>query len=127
MKIPNRPPYLRARILTTSVAALLLGYDTSHGAAWVGNIDGNWSDPARWSGPVPNNVGEVADFSGVDITSNRTVTLDGDFTVGTLRFGDAVTASNDWFLAVPAGNTTNTLTLDVAAGVPVLEVVNRNA
>jgi autotransporter-associated beta strand protein len=115
------------RILTCSIAALILGSPDARAAAWVGNVDGNWSDPARWSGPVPNSVDEVADFSGVDITSNRTVTVDGNFTVGTLRFGDAVTATNDWFLSVPAGNTTNALTLDVSSGAPILEVVSRNA
>ena len=126
MKIhPHFPSTVR--ILACSIATLILRAEDAGAAAWVGNIDGNWSDPTRWSGPVPNSVDEVADFSGTDITANRTVTVDGNFTVGTLRFGDAVTATNDWFLRVPAGNTTNALTLDVSGGVPVLEVVSRNA
>jgi autotransporter-associated beta strand protein len=125
----KRPPHFHStvRILTCSIATLILGSEYAGAAAWVGNIDGNWSDPTRWSGPVPNSIDEVADFSGADITANRTVTVDGNFTVGTLRFGDAVTATNDWFLTVPSGNTTNALTLNVSSGVPVLEVVSRNA
>ncbi|MDB6149348.1 MAG: transporter [Chthoniobacter sp.] len=124
MKI-NSP--LSRQILATSIAVLVMNSDHGHGAAWVGDVDGNWNEPTRWTGGIPNATGAIADASTVDITAPRTITMDGSFTTGTLRFGDATTLDNDWFLLPPAGNTTNTLTLDVASGVPVLEVVNRNA
>ncbi len=113
------------RILVASIAAILTQQAASHGATWNGDFDGLWSDAAKWTGGVPNAVDAVADASTIDITANRTITLDGNYTVGTLRFGDATTQSSDWFLTPQ--NAANTLTLAVTTGVPTLDVVNRTA
>ncbi|MHA3774315.1 beta strand repeat-containing protein [Verrucomicrobiota bacterium sgz303538] len=114
------------RVLATSVVALLVQLTGTHGATWSLDADGTWSTPTNWLGGVPNAVDAIADANTLDITANRTITLDGSFTVGTLRFGDS-TASNDWLLLPPSGNTTNAITLDVSSGAPTLDVVNRNA
>ncbi len=53
------------------------------------NIDGasSWNTGGNWSGGIPNGVGESAAFS-FNITAARSVTLDGDKTVGELTIGD---------------------------------------
>ena len=76
---------------------------------WLSDSDGVWSDSTKWqSSIIAFGAGNTADFSTVDITSNRTVTLDTARTIGTLRFAD--TSSNQtWTL------TGNTLTLNTGS------------
>ena len=89
---------------------------------WTVDASGNWSDTANWAGgTVADGTGGTANFT-YDITADRTVTLDGDRTIGNLTFTDLGTASNDWFLAG-----TSTLTLNVAAGTPTINVTNQTA
>jgi autotransporter-associated beta strand protein len=66
---------------------------------WIANADGNWSEPARWSGGVvANGQSFQADFSTINITANRTVTLDSPRSIGSLRFGDT-SGSQTWTVA----------------------------
>ncbi len=66
---------------------------------WTNDADGNWSDTNNWSsGVIANGSSRVADFSTVNLTADRTVTLDGARTIGGLRFGDPIGAQN-WFLS----------------------------
>ena len=68
---------------------------------WNVNGGGNWSDPANWTGLLggtayPGLAGsEAVVVQG--ITADRTITLDVDATVGTLRWGDN-NATHDFFL-----------------------------
>src|SRR5258708_3242715 len=63
---------------------------------WSSSAGGSWGTAALWTGRViGTGAGNVADFSIVDIPADRTVTLDGARTIGTLRFGDGGTASNN--------------------------------
>lgn len=67
--------------------------------AWTNDADGNWSDTNNWSsGVIANGTSRLADFSTVNLTADRTVTLDGARTIGGLRFGDAAGTQN-WFLS----------------------------
>jgi fibronectin-binding autotransporter adhesin len=110
----QKNPALRRLLLAVSIAIVATQQVCSFAAIWNADADGLWSDPANWTGGVPNSVGAIADLSAVNISANRTITLDGNFTAGSLRFGDTTSPWYDWFLLPPSGNTTNTLTLDVA-------------
>ncbi|MFO1487824.1 MAG: BNR-4 repeat-containing protein [Verrucomicrobiota bacterium] len=56
---------------------------------WTADADGFWSEGANWTGGVvADGAGNTADFSALDITADRTVTLDSSRSIGALRFGD---------------------------------------
>lgn len=61
--------------------------------AWNSDASTIWSDPTRWlDGDIADGAGSTADFSQFNITTSRTVTIDGAVasrTVGTLLFGDS--------------------------------------
>src|SRR5262249_25620789 len=90
---------------------------------WNNSSGGSWALPGNWDS-LPNAPDAIADFSTLDITSDAIVTLDGNFTVGNLLFGDA-SASNNWI--INAGSPAGTLTLAVTTGSPTINVVNQNA
>lgn len=87
---------------------------------WTNNVDGNWSDTTQWlGGVVADGSGFTADFSTINLTANRTVTLDAGHTLTTLKFGDTVPDFN-WTLSGA-----NTLTL--AGTTPTINVLNQSA
>ena len=91
----------------------------------VWNLDagGSWSDTNNWSnGAVGSGAGFTADFSTIDITTNRTVTLDASRSIGTLKFGDT-SGAQSWILAPSIGSV---LTLDTGTGGSPSVVVNQN-
>lgn len=93
---------------------------------WIfsGTGTANWSETGRWTnGIVANGEGAIADFSTIDITSARTVTLDSSRTIGNLKFGDTDPTHN-WSLAASGGSI---LTLQVGSGAPSIEVINQSA
>jgi autotransporter-associated beta strand protein len=96
-------------------------YPPYAGGVWIQNANGNWATSNNWSsGFIANGVSFIADFSTIDITANRTVTLDSARTIGGFKFGDPSGAQN-WILA--GGNT---LTLDAGStNVPMI-AVNQN-
>lgn len=118
------------RVLTRSIAGLIasmaiLPMAKAQTFTWTGDSNGSWGTAARWQGgTVANGVDSIADFSTVNITAARTITLDGNRTVGTLKFGDAATASHDWTVNVGTP-TTSTITLDVSSGFGTIDVTNR--
>jgi hypothetical protein len=73
--------------------------------------DGNWNVDANWTNPAtfPNGADAVADFSTLNITANRTVTLGQNITVGSMTVGD----SNSTHTYTITGST---LTFDVTSG-----------
>ena len=86
-----------------------------------------WTNIANWSGGViADGVDASADFSTLDIATNRTVNLGAHRSIGTLIFGDVTTPSNNWTLANGTGGPW-TLTLATSSGAPVIEVVNQAA
>jgi autotransporter-associated beta strand protein len=91
---------------------------------WTNDASGNWDDPANWlDATVAEGTDAVADFSTLDITANRTVTLDGAHTVGALGFGDT-SGADGWMVTSNANNFA--LTLAVSSGAPTI-TVNNNA
>ncbi|MFD0893643.1 autotransporter-associated beta strand repeat-containing protein [Luteolibacter ambystomatis] len=98
------------------------GPDTDSNGVWTNVTGGSWQAGGNWSGgTLANGVGKTADFSTLNLTANATVTLNGSFIIGTLKFGDATTASNDWTLGPGTGGS---LTL---AGGGAIDVANRTA
>jgi autotransporter-associated beta strand protein len=89
---------------------------------WNVNAAGNWSLNTNWLG---NTIATDADgnayFNAVDITANRTVTVDTLRTIGNLYFADTGTGTAfSWTLARSAANT---LTLDrTDATAPIIDV-----
>jgi hypothetical protein len=67
---------------------------------WNKDGDGSWGDALNWDGGVPNTSAAFANFLGA-ITAPRTVTLDGDRTVGRINFDNA----NKYTLAPGSGGT----------------------
>ena len=90
--------------------------------AWSADANGNWSDTTKWlGGSVANAAGYTADFSTINITADRTVTLDSARSIGGLKFGDTSGAQN-WILAASGGSV---LTLDTgSATLPSIAVTN---
>jgi len=77
---------------------------------WNVDADGSWATAGNWMNPVvPNTVGAAPNFGGggTPITAPRTVTLDGDKTIGTLNFNSA-----QGFTINPGTPSTSKLTFD---------------
>ena len=109
-----------------SVAAALA---FTHSAAaqtytWTNLAGGSWGTSGNWDATPTFGSDVILDFSTLDISANTTITLDGARTAGTLKFGDATTASNDWIVNT---GTSGTLTLATTTGSPAIQVVNRVA
>ena len=80
---------------------------------WSVDTSGNWSDTNNWLLKiVADGAGSTADFTIVNITANRTVTLDGDRTIGIVQFKDT-SGSSTWTLGG-----SSTLTLDNGTNTP---------
>ncbi|MEY2495807.1 MAG: hypothetical protein QOJ45_2299 [Verrucomicrobiota bacterium] len=76
---------------------------TTGTGTWNVDVSGNWSDAANWlSGNVPDGATTTADFTTVNLTANRTVTLDVSRTVGVLNVGDT-DGTNSYTIAPGAG------------------------
>lgn len=89
---------------------------------WTQAAGGSWNDTANWwGGYIAGGIGSTALFDTLDLTTSATVTLDGNRTVGFLRFGDN-SPTHNWTLAAGSGGV---LTLDVAAGQPVIDIRDR--
>ena len=90
---------------------------------WINASGGNWrlSTTSNWlNGTVANGSGMTADFGTLNITADATVTLTSSRTIGGLKFGDT-TPSHNWII------TSNTLTLTITSGLPVVAVNNQTA
>lgn len=93
---------------------------------WINSTaNSTWGAAANWAGGVvASGTDATADFSTLDIAAARTVSLGGNFTAGTLIFGDAVTPSSNWTLANGTGGPW-ALMLAVSSGSPVINIVNQ--
>ncbi|MCX6906330.1 MAG: autotransporter-associated beta strand repeat-containing protein, partial [Verrucomicrobia bacterium] len=105
--------------ITSAPAALLLSSPVGSGV-WTNALGGSWATSANWSGGVIAGATDaVADFSTLSLTANRTVTLDGARSVGTLVFDDQNTTKHNWTLNTGSGGP---LTLAVSSGSPAIVV-----
>ncbi len=94
---------------------------------WTNDASGLWSATNNWSnGITANGSGFIADFSQVNLTADRTVTLDTPRTIGRMIFGATSGSTNNWSLDSSGGSL---LSLDSGvaggSGVPVV-AVNQN-
>ncbi len=97
---------------------------TTASGTWISDGNGLWSEPNRWSGNVvATGAGQTADFSTINITLNRTVTLDSSRSIGTLKFGD-VSGSQAWTIT---NNGLTVLTLDAGAAAQPSIIVSNTA
>ena len=89
---------------------------------WVSDASANWSETGRWTGNiVASGAGQSANFSTINITANRTVTLDTSRSLGTLRFSDT-SGAQAWTITNSGGST---LTLNTASATsPAIVVTN---
>ena len=79
--------------------------------SWIGDADGtqNWSTTTNWSGgTVADGAGFTADFSTLNITGTRNVTVDTARTIGIINIGDT-NGTNSYTFTASGGNS---LTLD---------------
>ncbi len=101
-----RTPATRMGLGLVLTLACLAG--TLRAAVWNADSDGNWNDPAKWTGGVPSAPGATADLNRTGgITADRTVTLDIAPTVGNMTMDDSTSTYNSWILSGA-----NTLTFD---------------
>ena len=69
-----------------NVPSLRIQYSMAAPPQWNLDADGSWANPGNWSSnSVPDSPTAIANFLG-KITAPRTITLDGDRTVGTINF-----------------------------------------
>jgi hypothetical protein len=107
-------------LLLLSTLAMPVASKSQTTGDWNANAAGNWSDTTRWlGGTVPNGVGHIADVVH-GISSSRTITLDVDVTLGTLRMGDD-NASTTFILAG-----SETLTFDNGGAGAILDHADGN-
>ncbi|MFD0893891.1 autotransporter-associated beta strand repeat-containing protein [Luteolibacter ambystomatis] len=100
--------------------ALAAGSATATTFTWTNTAGGSWATAGNWSSAPAFAADDLADFSTLNITANAVTTLDGSYTLGSLKFGDATTVSNTW--TVNAG-TGGTLTLATTTGNPTITTV----
>jgi autotransporter-associated beta strand protein len=95
---------------------------TSGNGTWIKDANGKWGDSSNWAGgDVADGMGATADFTTLNITADRTVTLDSSRSVGTLAFGDTVGTQN-WAL-----NSSNGSILTLAGSPPYIAVLENAA
>jgi fibronectin-binding autotransporter adhesin len=112
------------------IAILVSNVSSVQSSTWNKSTGGSWATPANWDS-IPNATDAIANFDTLDLSADAAVTLDGNFTVGSLIFGDIVPApfpgpASNWIVnaGTPANNT---LTLNVSSGTPTINVVNPTA
>ncbi|HEU5397517.1 MAG TPA: LamG-like jellyroll fold domain-containing protein, partial [Verrucomicrobiae bacterium] len=123
----TKTAYRPVPALVIALAALLAGATlaAAQSGVWTNDASGSWSDTANWlNGVVADGTDATADFSQVDVTALRTVTVDASHVIGSLLFGDSAGVNVDNWTLTPSGG--SALTLAVSAGSPTI-TVNNNA
>lgn len=105
--------------LTTAFAAMSADSASAADGTWINAGGGDYTISGNWQGGVvPNGAGDHADFSTLNITSDVSVALNSDITLGRMSFGDTNTGSGgSWELATTADST---VTLDNGGSKPVV-------
>ena len=106
--------------VTSSPATLTISIPPGSGI-WTNASGGSWATAGNWSGgSIANAADGIADFSTLSLTANRTVSLDGAKTIGTMLFDDLNATKDLWTLSAGTGGP---LTLNVTSGTPAIAVV----
>lgn len=96
------------------------------GRQWLTNGGGSWNTSGNWLAGIPNGVGASANLLGRLVTagsSPATVNLDGNKTVGALRFNNTTTNGVNPNSYVVASGTGGTLTIDGGASDGLIQVI----
>jgi autotransporter-associated beta strand protein len=94
MKIEITARALKFRLASVALAAFLVMTGSAFAASgtWTANADGNWHTTTNWSGGIiADGATFTGDFSTLNISANRKVTIDGNVasrTLGILNIGD---------------------------------------
>jgi autotransporter-associated beta strand protein len=122
-------PTYRLGIQGRTVAGwyILTGTVNQAAATWTNTSGGTWQTTGNWTGSNDTNgVDVTADFSTLNLTSDATVTLDGNVTVGNLVFGDT-TQGNNWLVNTGTGEGGLTLRTSPNGQTPSITVTNGTA
>ncbi len=118
---------MRIGVGVRSVAAAVLCLSFRAGGqsgTWTNLLGGSWQTGDNWNGGViASGTDATADFSTLDLAANGAITLDGNVTVGSLLFSDTAAAHYNW--TVNPGTPAGSLTLDVSAGAPIVNVITQ--
>ncbi|MBW8865224.1 MAG: hypothetical protein JF609_09960, partial [Verrucomicrobia bacterium] len=107
--------------MATSLSAFIGVSPTNNNGAWGVDADGLWGDSGNWNGGlIADGTGNTADFSAINISADRSVTLDASHNIGTLKFGD-VGGTQNWTITNSGGSG---LTLNNGASSPAIVVAN---
>jgi autotransporter-associated beta strand protein len=107
--------------VTSEPATLAISVPPGSGI-WTNASGGSWATADNWSGGLMANAADgVADFSTLSLTTDRTVSLNGAKTIGTMLFDDLNTPKHAWTLNTGTGGP---LTLNATSGTPAIAVVS---
>ena len=107
--------------VATTLSAFIGVSLTNNNGAWNVDAGGKWSSAGNWSNAIiADGISYTADFSAVNISADRTVTLDSSRNIGTLKFGDGAGAQN-WIVTNSGGSV---LTLNNNSTSPAIIVTN---
>jgi autotransporter-associated beta strand protein len=88
---------------------------------WTNAAGGSWGTAGNWAGgTIADGAGALADFSTVDLTANRTITLDTSRNIGRLSFRDANWTNTEysWTLTSTPGSILTLNNMDGPGGNP---------
>jgi autotransporter-associated beta strand protein len=108
--------FLRSFITITGSTLLAISYAHAADGTWILNNNGNWSAGANWLDTTIADGADSTAFFTLELTGDRTVTLDSARTIGNITFTDTTPSHN---LTLSGANI---LTLDVTSGSPNLNV-----
>ena len=106
--------------VTSAPATLLISAPAGSGV-WTNLQGGSWATSNNWSGGlIAGATDAVADFSTLNLATNRTVSLDGARTVGSLISDDLnPSLAHNWTISTGSGGP---LTLATSSGTPNLAI-----
>ena len=106
--------------VTSAPAALVITAPAGSGV-WTNLLGGSWVGNTNWSGGlIAGGTDAAADFSTLNLAANRTVTLDGARTIGSLISDDLnPSVKHSWTLSTGSGGP---LTLATSSGTPNLAI-----
>ena len=114
---PSSGIWNTSTLATTGTITLITAFSPANGT-WTLDNAGTWFNTANWaSSTFAYGTDRTADFT-LSLTADRTVTLDADLTIGNIIKDDTTDAAAAMKILTIAG--TNTLTLDVTTGSPVI-------
>ncbi len=106
--------------VTSAPATLVITAPVGSGV-WTNLLGGSWGASVNWDGGlVAGGTDAAADFSTLNLSANRTVTLDGARTIGSLITDDLnPSVDHNWTFSTGSGGT---LTLATSSGTPNIAV-----